>query len=125
MVFIIVDIRRRIPGRNHFSLDCLPPDRSFQQSTANVHYKVSVGRESRSGEVARRVHGNRLRGFVCVCRDQLKFYLYYQRMVCHAEHTFLYSQLMMHILSQEPRGGATIRRLCQEVNKHAKSRCAL
>ncbi|ESN92288.1 hypothetical protein HELRODRAFT_157967 [Helobdella robusta] len=46
----------------------------------------------------------------------------FNRMVCHGEHTYLYSQLVMNILSQEQKGGANIRRLCQEVNKSAKSR---
>ena len=43
-------------------------------------------------------------------------------MVCHGEHTYLYSQLLMQILSQEPRGGPNIRRLFQEVQQCAKQR---
>ena len=40
-------------------------------------------------------------------------------MVCHGEHTYLYSQILMHILAQEPKGGSNIRRLCQELQQSA------
>ncbi|XP_033103841.1 negative elongation factor D-like [Anneissia japonica] len=44
------------------------------------------------------------------------------KMVCHGEHTYLYAQAMMHLLSSES-GGSVIRRVCQEVQKSAmKSR---
>ena len=43
-------------------------------------------------------------------------------MVCHGEHTYLYTQVMMSILCQEAKGGSNIRRLCQEINKFAKQR---
>lgn len=43
----------------------------------------------------------------------------FTRMVCHGEHTYLYSQLIMHILAKESKGGPNIRRLFQEVNKYA------
>jgi len=48
--------------------------------------------------------------------------LEFSKMVCHGEHTYLYSQLVMHILCQEPRGGSNIRRLCQEIHQSAKAR---
>ena len=43
-------------------------------------------------------------------------------MVCHGEHTYLYSQVLMHVLAQEPKGGSNIRRLCQELQKCANER---
>ncbi|KAL5012912.1 hypothetical protein ScPMuIL_011463 [Solemya velum] len=46
----------------------------------------------------------------------------FTKMVCHGEHTYLYSQVLMHILSQEPKGGSNIRRLCQELQKSASAR---
>ncbi|KAK3086810.1 hypothetical protein FSP39_023845 [Pinctada imbricata] len=46
----------------------------------------------------------------------------FTKMVCHGEHTYLYSQVLMHILSQEPKGGSNIRRLCQELQKSANER---
>ena len=45
-----------------------------------------------------------------------------QKMVCHGEHTYLYSQVLMHILAQEIKGGSNIRRLCQELQKSAQAR---
>lgn len=46
----------------------------------------------------------------------------FTKMVCHGEHTYLYSQVLMHILANEPRGGSNIRRLCQELQNGAKDR---
>lgn len=44
----------------------------------------------------------------------------FSRMVCHGEHTYLYSQTLLHLLSQEPRGGSNIKRLSQEVGRYAQ-----
>ncbi|XP_052815381.1 negative elongation factor D-like isoform X1 [Mya arenaria] len=46
----------------------------------------------------------------------------FTKMVCHGEHTYLYSQVMMNILAQEPKGGSNIRRICQELQKCANQR---
>ncbi|CAH1779902.1 unnamed protein product [Owenia fusiformis] len=46
----------------------------------------------------------------------------FTKMVCHGEHTYLYSQVVMQILSQETKGGSNIRRLCQELQKSAKEK---
>ena len=46
----------------------------------------------------------------------------FQKMVCHGEHTYLYSQVMMHMLSQEGKGGSNIKRICQEVQKQAQEK---
>ena len=43
-----------------------------------------------------------------------------QKLVCHGEHTFLYSQALMHLLSLEPKGGSNIKRLSQEICKFAQ-----
>ena len=48
-----------------------------------------------------------------------------QKMVCHGEHTYLYSQLLMHSLAVETKGGSNMRRLCQEVHKSARSKYVL
>ena len=45
----------------------------------------------------------------------------FTKMVCHGEHTYLYSQLLMHTLSQE-KNGSKIRRLSQELEKFAMKR---
>ena len=41
-------------------------------------------------------------------------------MVCHGEHTYLYSQAMMHVLAQEAKGGSNIKRLSQEISNFAQ-----
>ncbi|XP_045193962.1 negative elongation factor D-like [Mercenaria mercenaria] len=46
----------------------------------------------------------------------------FTKMVCHGEHTYLYSQVMMTILAQEQKGGSNIRRICQELQKCANDR---
>jgi len=46
-------------------------------------------------------------------------------MVCHGEHTYLYSQILLYTLSQESKGGAKIKRLSQELQIHAKERLAV
>lgn len=43
------------------------------------------------------------------------------RMICHGEHTYLYSQSILCLLSRDPgRGSAHIKRLSQEVAKYAQ-----
>ncbi|CAG2106667.1 unnamed protein product [Medioppia subpectinata] len=44
----------------------------------------------------------------------------FTKMVCHGEHTFLYSQAMMNVLAQESKGGAAIKRLSQEISNYAQ-----
>lgn len=53
--------------------------------------------------------------------SQIKDYVS-QKMVCHGAHTYVYSQVIVHILSQEPRGGAIMKRLSQEITRCAQQR---
>ncbi|XP_028854367.1 negative elongation factor C/D [Denticeps clupeoides] len=46
----------------------------------------------------------------------------FAKMVCHGEHTYLFAQSMMSILSQEEQGGSAVRRIAQEVQKAAHQR---
>jgi len=41
------------------------------------------------------------------------------KMVCHSEHTFLYSCAVLHILAQESKGGTSVKRLFQEITQRA------
>ncbi|XP_071544575.1 negative elongation factor D-like isoform X2 [Panulirus ornatus] len=43
----------------------------------------------------------------------------FAKMVCHGQHTYIYAQVMLQILSQEAKGGNNIRRLQQEITKYA------
>lgn len=47
------------------------------------------------------------------------FLLHLQRMVCHGQHTYVYSQVLVQVLSQEPKGGFNMKRLSQEITKYA------
>lgn len=40
-------------------------------------------------------------------------------MVCHGQHTYVYSQVLIQVLSQEPKGGFLMKRLSQEITKYA------
>ena len=40
-------------------------------------------------------------------------------MICHGQHTFVYSEVLLNVLSQEPKGGPSIKRLSQEITRHA------
>ncbi|KAK2156330.1 hypothetical protein LSH36_216g06069 [Paralvinella palmiformis] len=46
----------------------------------------------------------------------------FTKMVCHGEHTYLYSQVVMHVLAQENKGGFNMKRLYQEVYQAAKEK---
>ncbi|XP_039265499.1 negative elongation factor D-like [Styela clava] len=46
----------------------------------------------------------------------------FAKMVCHAEHTYLYAQVVMAVLAKEKNGGSVARRISQEVQKYAKNR---
>uniref|UniRef100_A0A670I151 Negative elongation factor complex member C/D n=1 Tax=Podarcis muralis TaxID=64176 RepID=A0A670I151_PODMU len=43
----------------------------------------------------------------------------FAKMVCHGEHTYLFAQAIMSILSQEEQGGSAVRRIAQEVQRFA------
>ncbi|KAK4293552.1 hypothetical protein Pmani_017691 [Petrolisthes manimaculis] len=47
----------------------------------------------------------------------------FAKMVCHGQHTYIYAQVMLQILSQETKGGNNIRRLQQEITKYAINKC--
>ncbi|XP_067931897.1 negative elongation factor D-like [Watersipora subatra] len=46
----------------------------------------------------------------------------FAKMVCHGEHTYLYTQILLYTLSQESKGGPKAKRLSQELQLHAKQR---
>lgn len=41
------------------------------------------------------------------------------KMVCHGQHTYVYSQILIHLLAQETKGGANMKRLSQEIQQYA------
>ncbi|XP_045462012.1 negative elongation factor D [Harmonia axyridis] len=42
------------------------------------------------------------------------------KMVCHGQHTYVYSQVVIHVLAKEPKGGSLMKRLSQEITKCAQ-----
>lgn len=40
-------------------------------------------------------------------------------MVCHGQHTYVYSQVLIGLLTQEQKGGFVMKRLSQEITKYA------
>ena len=52
------------------------------------------------------------------------FYLliHLKKMLYHGQHTYVYSQVLLHILTQEPKGGFMMKRLSQEVTKCAQQK---
>jgi negative elongation factor C/D len=43
-------------------------------------------------------------------------------MVCHGQHTYVYSQVLLQVLSQEPKGGSNMKRLSQEITRCAQQK---
>lgn len=46
-------------------------------------------------------------------------------MVCHGQHTYVYSQVLLQVLSQEPKGGSNMKRLSQEITRCAQQKYAV
>lgn len=42
------------------------------------------------------------------------------KMVCHGQHTYVYSQVLLQVLSLESKGGSKVKRLAQEITKCAQ-----
>jgi negative elongation factor C/D len=40
-------------------------------------------------------------------------------MVCHGQHTYVYSQVLIQLLAQEAKGGFNMKRLSQEIMQFA------
>lgn len=51
--------------------------------------------------------------------SQILNLVFTKKMVCHSEHTLLYSSALLNILSQETKGGSNIKRLFQEISRDA------
>lgn len=83
---------------------------------------TSVSTACHQIEVFSRVLRTSITGFLEGGEDAIEKNLpEFTKMVCHGEHTYLYSQVLMHVLSQE-KGGSNIKRLCEEVQKSAKTK---
>lgn len=43
-------------------------------------------------------------------------------MVCHGQHTYVYSQVIIQVLAREHKGGSSMKRLSQEITKCAQKK---
>ncbi|KAI1292084.1 Negative elongation factor D [Halotydeus destructor] len=81
---------------------------------------TSISTASQQLEVFARVMKTSVNNFLVGNeKDMEKNLSEFTKMVCHSEHTMLYSSALLHILSQETKGGSNIKRLYQEITQHA------
>lgn len=60
---------------------------------------------------------------MCLCSCvQGAHSFFFQKMVCHGQHTYVYSQVLLQVLSQEVKGGSSMKRLSQEIIKCAQKK---
>ncbi|XP_015785499.1 negative elongation factor C/D [Tetranychus urticae] len=81
---------------------------------------TSISTASQQLEVFARILKNSVNNFLDGGEDDMKKQIdEFTKMVCHSEHTFLYSCAILHVLSQENKGGTIVKRLLQEVTQRA------
>lgn len=81
---------------------------------------TSISTASQQLEVFARIMKTFVNNFLNGGEEQIEQNLSdFTKMVCHAEHTLLYSSALLHLLSQEAKGGSSIKRLFQEITRHA------
>ncbi|CAK1539964.1 unnamed protein product [Leptosia nina] len=81
---------------------------------------TSISTAAQQIEVFSRVLKSAIVGFLQSSDDWQNNVNECAKMVCHGAHTYVYSQVIVHILSQEPRGGSIMKRLSQEITKCAQ-----
>lgn len=61
---------------------------------------------------------------VCFFKKKLEINVnrLFQKMVCHGQHTYVYSQVIIQVLARESKGGSSMKRLAQEITKSAQKR---
>lgn len=82
---------------------------------------TSISTASQQLEVFSRILKTSIANFLEGGEEELQKNLNeFTRMVCHGEHTYLYSQTLLHLLAQEPKGGSNIKRLSQETSRYVQ-----
>lgn len=65
---------------------------------------------------------------LCIPNFNYTYWYYFicmsQKMVCHGQHTYVYSLVLLQVLSRESKGGANMKRLAQEITRCAQQRYA-
>nr|CAD7592430.1 unnamed protein product [Timema genevievae] len=81
---------------------------------------TSISTAAQQIEVFSRVLKTAISGFLQNSDDWQNNIQECAKMVCHGQHTYVYSQVLLQVLSHEPKGGATMKRLSQEITKCAQ-----
>lgn len=115
-----IDIRCGISKWNHFNIDRRSTNWSLFACTKNCYFEIPY-KFRRCTKEHRRVCGNayQIVKIAWIISKFLSIRWIFQRMVCHGQHTYVYSQVLIQVLSQEPKGGFNMKRLSQEITKYA------
>jgi len=81
---------------------------------------TSISTAAQQIEVFSRVLKTAIAGFLQNTEDWQSSIQECAKMVCHGQHTYVYSQVLLQILAQEPHGGFMMKRLSQEITKCAQ-----
>ncbi|XP_011299293.1 negative elongation factor D [Fopius arisanus] len=81
---------------------------------------TSISTAAQQIEVFSRVLKTAIAGFLQNTEDWQTSIKECAKMVCHGQHTYVYSQVLLQILAQESRGGFMMKRLSQEITKCAQ-----
>lgn len=80
---------------------------------------TSISTAAQQIEVFSRVLKTSIAKFLTNADDRQRTIQELAKMVCHGQHTYVYSQVMVHLLAQEAKGGTNMKRLAQEIAKYA------
>lgn len=81
---------------------------------------TSISTAAQQIEVFSRVLKTTISSFLQNSEDWQNSILECAKMVCHGQHTYVYSQVLLQVLSQEPKGGSNMKRLSQEITHCAQ-----
>ncbi|XP_055682586.1 negative elongation factor D [Lutzomyia longipalpis] len=80
---------------------------------------TSISTAAQQIEVFSRVLKTAITKFLTNPDDAQNSILECAKMVCHGQHTYVYSQVLIQVLSQETKGGFNMKSLSQEITKYA------
>lgn len=83
---------------------------------------TSISTAAQQIEVFSRVLKTAITGFLENKEDWQNSIQECAKMVCHGQHTYVYSQVLIQVLAREPKGGASMKRLSQEITRCAQQR---
>ncbi|XP_017779024.1 PREDICTED: negative elongation factor D [Nicrophorus vespilloides] len=81
---------------------------------------TSISTAAQQLEVFSRVLKTSISSFLTNPEDWQKTTKECAKMVCHGQHTYVYAQVIIHVLARENKGGSSMKRLSQEITKCAQ-----